>query len=330
MLTARALLVTAAILAAPIPAATAELTTDDDGRGNTMRFSLEAPGVTVAAPAEILRGAVHGPEVSTVLVRIVPAAQVPGRCESPTARACYRGRSDGTGEITLPAVDSPELDRVLLHEYGHHIDNNVRNTGIEPDGTPGWWRERGVAALLAGGSVARDYRLGWDRSLGELFAEDYVQLNLRTPFGLDWIAPPSAAVLDAMRQDITGAAQGPPPRQVGGAGPDGPPAAAPAGRLRLARSGVLRPNRSGALRFRLLGPGRRVDVSAATVGGRGPGALRVHLACGGRTVGRTGPRRFVRLGRTGLGPATCTVRVTNSGRSTAGYRLRVSLTRAAA
>ncbi|MCC6832759.1 MAG: hypothetical protein IT200_15570 [Thermoleophilia bacterium] len=326
MRTASALLVSAAFLAGPVAAATAETVTADDGRGNTMRFSLEAPGASAAEPARILRDSVHGAEVATVLVHLVPAAQVGVLCGSATARACYRGRYDGTGEITVPAVAAPELDRVLLHEYGHHVDNNARNTGTEPDGTPGWWRERGVATLLADGRVARDYALGWDRSVGELFAEDYVQLNVRAAFAFDWIAPPSQAVLDAMRQDITGSAQGPAPRQVGGAGPDTPPATAgTASRVRVGRTGVLRPRGAAALRFRLLGPGRRVAVSAV-VGGRGRG-LRVALSCAGHAVAsartRTGRARLV---RTGLGPAACTARVRNTGRAAVTYRMRVELT----
>lgn len=329
MRTASALLVSAAFLVAPVAAATAETVTADDGRGNPMRFSLEAPGASVAEPARILRASVHGREVSTVLVRLVPAAQVAGLCGSASARACYRGRSDGAGEITVPAVASPELDRVLLHEYGHHVDNNARNTGTEPDGTPGWWRERGIAALLAGGTAARDYSLGWDRSLGELFAEDYVQLNLRTAFPFDWIGPPSAAVLDALRQDLTGTAQGPAPRQVGGTGPDSPPATAGAApRVRVGRAGVLRPRGAAALRFRLLGPGRRVTVSAVT-GGRARG-LRVALNCAGRTVASARTRTgTARIARTGLGPASCTARVRNTGRTAVTYRLRVELTTAA-
>lgn len=324
MRTACALLVSAAVLIGPASAAGAEVTADD-GRGNTMRFSLEAPGATVAEPARILRESVHGPEVATVLVRLVPTAQVPALCGSAAARACYRGRSDGAGEITVPAVASPELDRVLLHEYGHHVDNTARNTGNEPDGTPGWWRERGVAGLLAAGRVARDYRLGWDRSIGELFAEDYVQLNLRTAFPFEWIAPPSPAVLDAMRQDITGSARGPAPREVGGTGPDAPPGTAAPPRVRVARAGVLRPRGGAVLRFRLLGPGRRVIVSAVTRG-RGPGRLRVVLACAGRPVGaaRTRPRA-ARVVRSGLGPASCTARVLNTGRTAVGYRMNVEL-----
>jgi hypothetical protein len=326
MRTACALLVSAAVLVGPVSAATAEQVTADDGRGNTMRFSIEAPGATAAEPARILRGSVHGREVATVLVRLVPTAQVPALCGSAAARACYRGRSDGAGEITVPAVPSPELDRVLLHEYGHHVDNNARNTGNEPDGTPGWWRERGVAALLTDGRVARDYRLGWDRSIGELFAEDYVQLNLRTAFPFDWIGPPSGAVLDAMRQDITGSAQGPAPREVGGTGPDTPPdAAGTAARVRVGRAGVLRPRRGAALRFRLLGPGRRVIVSAVTRG-RGPGRLRVVLSCAGRPVAATRTRaRTARVARSGLGPAACTARVLNTGRTAVGYRMNVEL-----
>ena len=41
-----------------------------------------------------------------------------------------------------------------------------------------------------------------ERSVGEIFAEDYVQLNLRTRYAIRWLDPPNAAIRAALRRDL--------------------------------------------------------------------------------------------------------------------------------
>jgi hypothetical protein len=55
---------------------------------------------------------------------------------------------------------------------------------------------------LRSGQVTWDYELGWQRSIGEIFAEDYVQLHARPRYGITWLARPSGSVLTAIRRDI--------------------------------------------------------------------------------------------------------------------------------
>ena len=49
-------------------------------------------------------------------------------------------------------------------------------------------------------SVATSYILGWDRSIAEIFAEDYAQLALAgSEFGIPWLEAPDETVLAAMQ-----------------------------------------------------------------------------------------------------------------------------------
>jgi hypothetical protein len=65
-----------------------------------------------------------------------------------------------------------------------------------------WWAARGVKSLLARHRASLTYSLGWDRAVGEIFAEDYVQLNLRSRYNIRWLDPPSAAIKAALRRDL--------------------------------------------------------------------------------------------------------------------------------
>jgi hypothetical protein len=308
--------------AAPLRAAT-------DGRGNTIDLRVEAPGVSGAPYVAALRRAVHGREIEDVTIRVVTRAQVARICGR-RAEACYSGSRDGRGVIVVPAATGTAAEATLLHEYGHHLDNAYRHRpGVEPDGTARWWAARGMGARLARGEVAPDYRLGWERGIGEIFAEDYVRLNLALPWRLSSVPAPGTAVLAALRRDITGSATGPAPRDAGPV--DAPAEPGSSGtRLVLERAGLLG---GGAVRdvpFGLLGPGRSVRAVVAARGEGGRDArVRVTVVCDGRTRGTavaTGRRPGV-VARTGLGPGSCRVRLRNLGPETASVSLRLTLTR---
>jgi hypothetical protein len=73
---------------------------------------------------------------------------------------------------------------VLVHEYGHHVDNQLANLAhrdmgcsVANDGSRNWFftREADDSLLGAGMSCAPD--AGWGRALGELYAEDYTWLH---------------------------------------------------------------------------------------------------------------------------------------------------------
>lgn len=294
--------------------ATAETVVTQDREGRTITFDLQSPDADVEWYAELLRDALHGDEISGVTIRIVPWPEIAQQCGA-GASACYSQRRAGP-TIVLPAGRSDSLAATVLHEYGHHVDAAVSVDGLrEPNGTPRWWAARGMQELADSGEVARDYRLGWDRSIGEVFAEDYVQAHMTAPYRIRWLAPPGAAILTAIRQDLGGEPAGPLP-----------PASRPQ-RLALvvSRAGAVRPGRARALPFGLLGPNRRVTFTATVAPG---GRARLQIVCNGRVVAarslRPGQRRAT-LDRRGLGPADCRATLRNTGSATKRFTVRLRL-----
>ncbi len=65
-----------------------------------------------------------------------------------------------------------------------------------------WWAARRIDALLAQGKVSQGYHLGWERSISEIFAEDYVQLHMSSRYGIRWLRPPGPGIKAALRSDL--------------------------------------------------------------------------------------------------------------------------------
>jgi hypothetical protein len=311
-----ALLALVATALAAAAAARAEIVTARDNEGRTITFDVLAEGVDVEWYASILRSAVHGDEISRVTIRIVPPSAIRTHCGA-GAVACYgaRGRS---GLMHVPAGRSTGLAQTFLHEYGHHIDHAWPGlVGREPNGTAAWWTARGMQSLYDGRLVAFDYSLGWNRSVPEIFAEDYAYIHMPGGYSIPWLAPPDEAVKTALVAELTG-----------GTVPATPPPAAPAIRpLVINRRGTLRPGRRQVVPFGLLGPGRRITFTA-TVGGRhlADTRARIEVTCNGRRIGSAG---FVRgraartLDLRRRGPGNCQARLISTTRAALAYTLRL-------
>jgi hypothetical protein len=311
----RALLVLAVVVGALVaaPLAVAETVVRDD-EGRQMTFDVRAAGVDVSWYANLLRRAAHGDEIEHVTIRIVPFEAMQTTCGA-SAGGCYRGRGQ-RGLIVVPAGKSPAIAHTLLHEYAHHVDASYDVPGVrEPNGTPGWWEARGMARLLAEGKVSRTYSQGWQRAIGEIFAEDYVQLHLVTPYRIGWLRPPGRPVEQALRADIPGF---------------------PATRLDLPRApvvvvrqGTLAAAQRRAVPFRLLGPGRRVTFTASLSGTRGGTPRgRLEIRCGGRVIAARAlaGRQARRLDVRNAGPASCNAVVVSASRAPIRYSATLRLT----
>lgn len=300
----RSLLAAFALGVAPSVAAGAERVVRD-GQGRNITFDVQAPSVDVAAYARVLRNAVHGDEIEDVTIVIVPASRVARRCGSSDAGACY-GVRRGVATIVVRAGSGSRMAHTLLHEYGHHIDRAFAHGGTaEPNGTPRWWAARRMGERLRSGAVSQDYRRGWTRSVGEIFAEDYVALNMRSFHRIDWLRPPSAGVLTALRRDLTGRATGPAPAEPP-ADPGRPPVTVPL-------NGLISGGESRVEQFGLLGPGRRIQVSVAiTSVGADPARVRADIDCDGRALSSAEGADAVplTLDIPDAGPARCTLTLT--------------------
>ena len=283
------------------PSARGDVIVKRDAAGRPITLDVRAPDVDAAWYAGLLSAAAHGPEIAGVVVRIVPWDEVRSLCGG-GAGACY-SRRGGRARIVVPAGKGATVAHALIHEYAHHVDATHRVPGApEPNGTPGWWQARDMERLVGDDLVSTTYARGWQRSIGEIFAEDYTQLHLETEYGIGWLDAPDEVVLEALREDVAGAPAEP-------LSFEGAP-------LVAVRSGTLRRGRPFLVPFGLLGPGRRVTMTVRLASAPPPGArARLELRCGSATpVRKWVPRggRSVTLDRRRLGPARCTISLRGS------------------
>src|SRR5512133_2610596 len=179
--------------------ASAAIVTSPDLQGRSITFDVRAKTVDTNWYTDVLRATAHGNEISNVTIRIVPDASIEGLC-GPAAAACY-SHAGPRPTIFIPAGKSTYIEGTLIHEYGHHVDASNPNPGIpELNGIPVWWADRGMAALVANRQVAWDYSLGWDHSIGEIFAEDYAYIHVGPSYhyGIPWLGAPS----DQLKTDM--------------------------------------------------------------------------------------------------------------------------------
>jgi hypothetical protein len=305
----------AAFALAGATGANAAIVTSHDDQGRPITFDVRAAKVDTEWYASVLRAAAHGNEISDVTVMIVPEPQIPAFCGGQDAAACYTGAT-GPARIIVPAGKSKLLESTLLHEYGHHLDTYWHVSGVpELNGTPTWWASRGMESLLASHQVALDYSLGWSHSIAEIFAEDYAYIHTHDRYSITWLPHPDAALESAMFAEL------------------GTPTAAlpfaPEVPLIINRSGTLAPRASFSVPFGLLGPGRRVILTAKISKANRKGVrARAQLVCDGMVVTT---RKFAKgqAKRTFdipyLGPATCDARLISSVSTSLTYTLHLSL-----
>jgi hypothetical protein len=293
-------------------AAAAEVVLNDN-EGRPIRFDVRVEGVDPEWYAALLRAAPHGDEISAVRVDIVSWDELHDICGS-EAGGCY-----SRNVMTVPPDQDDRNAHTVVHEYGHHLDRSTPVDGArEPNGTPVWWRARGMANLVRIGSVATTYALGWERSIAEIFAEDYAQLVLGPGrHKITWLSAPNATVIAALKADL---GLGPEPEITA------PPALKP---VSISRRGALAPKRGVTIDFGLLGPGRRVTATANVAGPKEKRArARLEIRCDGervalRTLGPGKTRIFI--DRPNLGPADCRATLTSTSTSRRAYSLVVRL-----
>jgi hypothetical protein len=284
-----------------------------DDQGRSILFDLRVEGVDVEWYAALLRAAPHGDEVSNVRIVVVSPRELVSTCGADAA-GCYN-----RNVVTVPAEESETNAHTVVHEYGHHLDRSRPVAGIaEPNGTSVWWRARGMAQLLRIGSVARSYIIGWNRSIGEIFAEDYAQLALPgSPYQIPWLGPPNGTVIAALKADL---GLGPEPEIVA------PPLPKPVVRT---RSGSLAAGKRVTIPFGLLGPGRNLHVTAnfggATV--KVPRAT-LEVRCEGERMAlktiATGTTK-VTIVRNNVGPGDCTATLVSKSGISRSFTLTVRL-----
>ena len=311
------------VLSASFAAGTASAQPFDlrDGDGRVVHF--DAPDQAAAnALGQTVSALIHGNEVSAVAIRVVSPSAVAATCGADAA-GCFQTTSRGASTIVVPTGDRGS--DVLTHEYGHHIEQSRRKSFTAlGSGVPTWWRARGVDALLQAGQVARDYALGWERSISEVFAEDYAALNGSTRRWRMMVEAPTPDILAALRADLVGAAPSPAaptpgtpaPAPVGASPP--PAAGASSGSVQTPNEvrtrGRLAPGGKSAFPFTVPGAGNGIVVGIRLAGRSKGASARADIRCGGKPLGGKAGRikRPISFRVAGPGPAACTLVVSRA------------------
>jgi len=185
-----------------------------DKHGRTFAVGSDIAGIDLSRYARIVAATIHGDEIERVQVLVATDEQLVDLCGRGAA-ACYYGADDGSGwgQINVAASDR-DIRHSLLHEYGHHLDNQLVGLGrgvrfgqlscaVGADGSRRWLfaRER-QSQIVARRRVGCSASTPWRRLLPELFAEDYAYANGIREWELRLFAPPRRATLAALRADL--------------------------------------------------------------------------------------------------------------------------------
>jgi hypothetical protein len=182
-----------------------------DAQGHAIHISTSVPGLALEPYAGLLAGIpLHGAEIQHLAVEVVAPDKIGAICGSSDAAACYGPDAPGrspAGHMFLPSSD-PDLVHIVVHEYGHHMDNQLLNLAglgygcdVDGDGSRRWFFARDVGDAIVDRGYDCSPSTPWDHLLPELFAEDCTRANGRTGWVMP-VRPPSPSVLRAMRDDV--------------------------------------------------------------------------------------------------------------------------------
>jgi hypothetical protein len=152
-----------------------------DEHGHVLTLGTDNASVDLAPFANLLASTYHYDEIELVRVFVTDEATLTDICGA-TAAACYG--ADGPGKRTGLMVISYEDDNIthaVIHEYGHHVDNNQYNLGrlsdcgTSGDGSRRWFFARDMQDRILD-RLSCDPRGDWGQLLPEVYAEDYAQM----------------------------------------------------------------------------------------------------------------------------------------------------------
>ena len=181
-----------------------------DPHGHTLTFGTTVAGLDLAPYASLFSGIYHHDEIEDVGLMIVAPSEVVGICGGVEGTlACYAPERDSAGGLLVMPSESPDLTHIAVHEYGHHVDNQLLNfahlpfgCGWDNDGSRNWFFARDVDDdIFSNTTCSPD--ADWSRLLGELYAEDFTWLNGNTAWRGDMpVRQPHAGQLEALRADF--------------------------------------------------------------------------------------------------------------------------------
>lgn len=186
-----------------------------DSAGLTIAIDSTVPTFDLEKAAAVLNSTYHRDEISRVKIHVVTLADLPAICGDAKAIACYRAAPFGSGELWFAADDSDWIHS-LVHEYGHHMDNQYGNFGqlhafgiglgctVDTDGTRNWFFTRLLGKNTTDSGSFSCLQADWEHLLPELFAEDFVYFNGISNWQLSSAKAPTSSQLNAMKSDFEG------------------------------------------------------------------------------------------------------------------------------
>ena len=164
--------------------------------------------------ADTIEKSLH-PKAGPLAILVVSylKGEVRKKCGAPAEvdiKGCYTNTTKTKGAMVI-GFDDPNLQQTLLHEYGHHVDQQLYNLEEvakckgNGDGSRRWLIARKLNKEILANGWSCKYEKGYINAIGEIFANDFAQLNgvdkweyLLFPFQ----EPPTKRVLAALKRDI--------------------------------------------------------------------------------------------------------------------------------
>jgi len=188
-----------------------------DHHGHAITLTTDVPALDLTPYAQLLASVYHHDEIQDVLVEIVAPERIGTVCGGEEVVGCYLPEDplrSYRGQMWIPAgspTPSDDWIKIAIHEYGHHVDNQLLNLGdalpeagcdFASDGSRNWFFERQIQDNILDQGTC-DPSEGWEFLLGELFAEDFTWLNGNSEWREDLPVPaPTDGQLAAMADDF--------------------------------------------------------------------------------------------------------------------------------
>jgi hypothetical protein len=154
----------------------------EDQHGHVLTLSTDNEAVDLAPFANLLASTYHHDEIELVYVFVTDGANLTRICGADAA-ACYAADDPEhkRSGVMVISYEDDNITHAVIHEYGHHIDNNTYNLGrlsecgISGDGSRRWFFARNMQDRILD-RLSCDPQGDWGTLLPEVFAEDYAQM----------------------------------------------------------------------------------------------------------------------------------------------------------
>jgi hypothetical protein len=182
-----------------------------DQHGHVLTLGTDNESVDLLPYANLLASTYHHGEIEYVHTFVTNQRRLTQICGSDAA-ACYAADKPGKlpSGVMVISYEDTNIEHAVIHEYGHHVDNNTYNLGglsdcgIDGDGSRRWFFAREMQDRILE-RLSCDPKGDWGHLLPEVYAEDYAQMVgiPRSEYHpAISVRPPTAGQKRALRKDM--------------------------------------------------------------------------------------------------------------------------------